>query len=370
MTKRILCIHQGAELYGSDRVFVQSVMALRRAYPDAVITVHLPQEGPIVRELRPYTRDIVFGGLWVLRRARFHPKYWRSLLRIPRIMANTWRMMRGHDMVYINTITLVGHVLCARFVGRPVIVHAHEFARGFTGFVMNVMLAFSDAHMVANSRATAAAFPMVRKKQVISNAVPDIGGRIVRDPFAPPLKLLLIGRINAWKGHHLVLDTLNILRSLGRNVKIRFVGSAFEGQEYYKDRLVARVERDKTEQYVDIWTFDPNPAFHYQWADVLLVPSTDPEPFGLVAIEGMSATLPVIAANHGGLSDIIVHDQTGFLFAPRDAHALADAIMRYDDAPDTRVTHGKNARQRFLDCYAEERYIDAFNAAIKAIAGF
>ncbi len=366
---RILCIHQGAELYGSDRVFVQSIMALRGAYPDAVITVHVPHDGPIVRELRPYTRDLVFGGLWVLRRSRFHIKYWRSLLDIPRAVASSWRIMRDHDMVYINTIAPIGHILCARFVDRPVIVHAHEFARGIVGRVMNVVLAFSRAHVLANSRATAAAFPLVKNIRVISNAVPDIGARLSREAFALPLKLLLIGRINAWKGHHLVLDALNILRARGRNVKIRFVGSVFEGQDYYKDRLAARVERDKMEDAVDIWTFDPNPAFHYQWADILLVPSTDPEPFGLVAIEGMSCRLPVIAAAHGGLVDIVQDGETGFLFTPRDAHALADAIIRYDDAPDMRERHGAAARQRFVDCYAEQRYIDAFRAVIAAIMG-
>ena len=47
VTLRIACIHQGYELYGSDRSFAESVAALRQAYPSAEIEVVLPRDGPI-----------------------------------------------------------------------------------------------------------------------------------------------------------------------------------------------------------------------------------------------------------------------------------------------------------------------------------
>ena len=46
---RIVCVHQGYELYGSDRSFIDSVAALREAWPQAEIEVVLPHEGPICR---------------------------------------------------------------------------------------------------------------------------------------------------------------------------------------------------------------------------------------------------------------------------------------------------------------------------------
>ena len=49
---RIICVHQGFELYGSDRSFIESVTSFRDAWPQADIEVVLPCEGPIVAPLR------------------------------------------------------------------------------------------------------------------------------------------------------------------------------------------------------------------------------------------------------------------------------------------------------------------------------
>ncbi|TIV30126.1 MAG: glycosyltransferase family 1 protein, partial [Mesorhizobium sp.] len=57
---RIACVHQGYELYGSDRSFAESVAALRAAFPAAEIEVVLPREGPIVEILKPHASRIVF----------------------------------------------------------------------------------------------------------------------------------------------------------------------------------------------------------------------------------------------------------------------------------------------------------------------
>ena len=43
---RITCVHQGYELYGSDRSFVESVRIIRAAYPAAVIDVVCPAPAP------------------------------------------------------------------------------------------------------------------------------------------------------------------------------------------------------------------------------------------------------------------------------------------------------------------------------------
>ncbi len=66
---RILCVHQGYELYGSDRSFVESVAALREAWPDADIEVVLPRDGPIVAPLRSRASRVRFAPIWVLRRS-------------------------------------------------------------------------------------------------------------------------------------------------------------------------------------------------------------------------------------------------------------------------------------------------------------
>ena len=58
--------------------------------------------------------------------------------------------------------------------------------------------------------------------------------------------------------------------------------------------------------------------------DLTVVPSIQ-ESLGLVAIESLAAGTPVIAANTGGLPEIVRHEETGLLFPPEDSNALGDA---------------------------------------------
>jgi glycosyltransferase involved in cell wall biosynthesis len=66
----------------------------------------------------------------------------------------------------------------------------------------------------------------------------------------------------------------------------------------------------------------------FRRSTVTVVPSLMHEAFGLVAIEAMSAGLPVIASNIGGLPDIISDGKNGILVEPGDVEALRAALAR------------------------------------------
>src|SRR5438034_9057085 len=100
---RIVCVHQGYELYGSDRAFIDSFAALREAWPQADIEVVLPREGPICGPLLASATRIVIEPLFILRRRGFL----RLILTAPfRIVPALWRAarrIRAADLVYVNT---------------------------------------------------------------------------------------------------------------------------------------------------------------------------------------------------------------------------------------------------------------------------
>ena len=85
-------------------------------------------------------------------------------------------------------------------------------------------------------------------------------------------------------------------------------------------------------------------------ADVFLLPSST-ESFGLVALEAMSAGVPVVASNVGGLPELVENGQTGFLVAPDDLSAHVRAVLKVlGDAPLRRrfgAAGRKVARERF-----------------------
>src|SRR5271154_2945160 len=101
-TVRIACVHQGYELYGSDRCFVESVAAIREAYPHAEIEAVLPRPGPIVEALQPLASTIVFEPLLVLRRKALVRLALTGLFVLPAALARAARRFRRADLVYIN----------------------------------------------------------------------------------------------------------------------------------------------------------------------------------------------------------------------------------------------------------------------------
>src|SRR5438552_12402198 len=150
---RIICVHQGYELYGSDRCFIESVAAIRAAWPDADIEVVLPRDGPIVPHLRKVASRIVVEPIFVVRRRdiakllsigahRLVPALWRAICRF-----------RAADLVYVNTIVILDYLLAARFFPGKTLVHVHEIPDGPTFKIFRLLLRWARAELIFNSKA-------------------------------------------------------------------------------------------------------------------------------------------------------------------------------------------------------------------------
>jgi glycosyltransferase involved in cell wall biosynthesis len=61
-------------------------------------------------------------------------------------------------------------------------------------------------------------------------------------------------------------------------------------------------------------------------ADVVVSASTDPEAFGRVMVEAQAMGKPVVAAEHGASAELLLRDETGWLFEPSNAESLAVAL--------------------------------------------
>ncbi len=86
---------------------------------------------------------------------------------------------------------------------------------------------------------------------------------------------------------------------------------------------------------------------------IALVPSICPDSCPTVAMEAMSMGRPIIASRIGGLSDIVVDGETGFLVPPGDPHELRKAIQCLLDDPVRRERMGKMAKQRVVEFQAK-----------------
>ena len=95
-------------------------------------------------------------------------------------------------------------------------------------------------------------------------------------------------------------------------------------------------------------------ANRLQKATYLVMPSTGVESFGLVAIEAFACGTAVIATNHGGLAELIVHGVTGLFVRPGDVRALAQTIAWAEANPAAMIKMGQAARAEYLSRYTPE----------------
>jgi glycosyltransferase involved in cell wall biosynthesis len=92
-------------------------------------------------------------------------------------------------------------------------------------------------------------------------------------------------------------------------------------------------------------------------ASIVVVPSLG-EGFGMVALEAMERARPVIAAEIGGLGDIVRHGETGLLVAPAEVEPLRQAIVELALDPERAAAMGAAGRRRAAEHFLESRAID------------
>jgi N-acetyl-alpha-D-glucosaminyl L-malate synthase BshA len=100
-------------------------------------------------------------------------------------------------------------------------------------------------------------------------------------------------------------------------------------------------------------------------ADIFLLPSSS-ESFGLVALEAMSAEVPVVVSNVGGLPEVVEHGVTGFLHDPGHLDGFVGSALRLLTHERLRRAMGRRARraarERFAVDDVVERYIRVYDS--------
>jgi len=86
-------------------------------------------------------------------------------------------------------------------------------------------------------------------------------------------------------------------------------------------------------------------------SDVLVIPSIY-EPFGIVALEGMAAGVPIVASNTGGLAEIIEHDKTGFLAYKENPDSIAYGVNKILSDPGYASWLVQNAKRKIREVYS------------------
>ncbi len=101
--------------------------------------------------------------------------------------------------------------------------------------------------------------------------------------------------------------------------------------------------------------------------DIFCLPSLR-ETFGLVLLESMAHSVPVIASNIPGIDEVIVHGENGILFTPGDHHDLADKIENLIVNENVRYDLVDNALNRVKQSYSIDRLRGDLHRIISTIS--
>ena len=168
----------------------------------------------------------------------------------------------------------------------------------------------------------------------------------------------IVARIMIYKGHLELIEALAIVVKSIPDVKLAIVGvedhlGDCSGESYAEKVRKRIVELNLQDAVYWIGWRDDTAAIMIDF-DVQAVPSWE-EPFGLVVTEGMAMQRPIVGYASGALPEIITDGVEGLLVPPKDAEALASALVELLQDPQKREQMGHAGRARVLKDFTPQR---------------
>ncbi len=373
----IVIAHPSADLYGSDRMMLETVEGLVSAGAEVVVAV--PVDGPLIPHIRAQGASPVVLETLVLRKSLM------SLRGAFSIVAQSGRSIRRigsfisryrPSVVYVSTISIPWWPVVARLRGCRVVVHVHE-AEGHVRPVVRLLLVlpllFSSA-VIANSRYTIDVLSQSLQRKgsralLVYNGVSGPSSVVtLRETVADPVRLIFFGRISHRKGVDVAIDTVAELRRRGRRVSLDVVGAVFAGNEAYAQAVESRILDQGLHDSVRMRGFRDNIWSSVDEADIVLIPARLDESFGNTVIEAVLAARPsVVSAMPGLLEAGDGYDSVQFV-APDDTGQIATAVETIIDNWSSWSSRAAHDRARALERHAPRRYQDEVIAAIAGTA--
>lgn len=278
-----------------------------------------------------------------------------SLIRLARLIES-----RKIDVVHthLSTASLLG-ALAARLAGRKSVAHVHGLNSAFSYRFSHKIIAVSEA-----AKRFLCAQGIDRDKVVVVHNGVDLD-RFVVSGFQIPKQQTgdnsdvrkalgwderrfvfgVFGRLCPEKGQRTAIEALFLLNQQRLDAELIIVGDGPDRSDLESFASALGIA-----DRVRFTGFVEDVRELMSACEVVAAPSLK-EGFGLVAVEAMALQRPVIASDVGGLPEIVVPGETGFLFAPEEPAALAQALSELAADPLRASSMGSRGRQR-----VEERF--------------
>ncbi len=368
--KRVLYINHEVECGGAEHSLLELIRGLDRQKFEPHLVCSM--EGPLTDEARALGAEVhlvpmlfqgKFGKLWGMFRASL--KIRRLIKQIGIQLVHTNSMIAGYCGVFAAKLCQVPSIWHVRDIGYP------EAAK---------KICSQADRVVANSKATAASLAIPsRLKDRLHVIYNGVGRRFFEQPSTrqqvrSELKVAanenlvgIFGRLDPWKGHaDLITAAKHILHEHPLTTFVVVGDTLFDGSrsrhKNYREEL-EHLARDRgvwgKVQFLGHRTDVPELMAAM---DVIVQPSSSPEPFGRAIAEAQAIGVPVIGSALGGIPELIEDGASGILFPAGDSRSLGKEVIRVLGDSDLASRLATTGRRCASERFTQERYVQAIEA--------
>lgn len=369
-------LHSTSDLYGASRIFLQTAEIFQNA--GAKVFVFLSEKGPLSIALENLGIEVHILRLGILRRKYINLQ--GIINRALYTLKAAWKI-RGFvkkqsiDLVYNNAASVFAGLIAANTTRTKHVWHIHEIIqhpKPFASLLARLMANTSDLNIYV-SDATYNHWTGInnniekRNKAVrIRNGIGISPQTIAAAKYSGQSKwdiaineetivIGMIGRINHWKGQLYFIEIAHEILKKNKNIHFIMAGDPFPGYEYIQDEMKEKINRLQISSYITDIGFQADTYDFYQSIDLLIVPSTLPDPLPTVVLEAMSYAKPVAGTAHGGIVEMIIHDETGIHIPMDDAKTAAEKITAILNKEKLRFM-GEKGLEYLKQEFSPERY--------------
>lgn len=379
--KNILYLHAGAEMYGADKILLELVTGLDKTKFNPIVI--LPNEGVLKGKLQKKGINTYVINYPILRRKYFNLKgiinYSVDYFKYSRKIIDFLNKRKLKiDIIHVNTTAVLEGIYLKRKLNTKLLWHVHEIIIN-PKFVFKTICwligKYADKCVVVSKSVKT---HLLKSNSIKSSKIEIIYNGVDSNEFNSDveycylfkelniprnsIRVGVIGRINAWKGQDDFLDAAIPLVDIHPNLYLFIIGSAFSGQEWRESALKERIKKEQNNSRIIYLPFREDVAAIQNFLNLLVLPSTNPDPLPTVVLEAMSCGKPVVGYAHGGVTEMVSDDYNGFLARPRDIVDLRLKINSIISSPKKIVKLGINSKKRQLKYFSVESLIVNFES--------
>lgn len=173
---------------------------------------------------------------------------------------------------------------------------------------------------------------------------------------------LFCGKLTKTKGILYLIEAFKKLRKNYDNIRLVLIG---DGAPSTVKELKNSAGGEKDIEFLGIKSPDEM-KHYYASCDVFVLPSLS-EGFGIVNLEAMACGKPVMSTKVGGIIDVVIDGETGFLVTPADSDELSSAMRKFLDNPNLMVKMGERARKRVVENFSWDTVAEKTHNAYKTV---